>query len=302
MNTKLTVLQSAQDASVNFIIPTDNGFFESRFVRRDEGYIICYLSSHDGCNRGCRMCHLTATGQQSMHSATLADYHAQAETVLHHYEKITTQAGKDRYVNFNFMARGEPLANQTLLEEAPRLFTMLTEQAKRRGLFARFNVSTIVPKTFRGDLVSLFYPFTPTIYYSLYSVDSTFRAKWLPAAMPVEEALTNLKRYQDFSKKIVKIHFALIEGENDKAGQIIDCIEAIQRHPLIVEVNLVRYNPPGPAASVEASDYAYKQADALFKSAFGPTHVQTVQRVGFDVKASCGMFITDSDITTRETK
>ena len=75
------------------------------------------------------------------------------------------------------------------------------------------------------------------------------------------------------------------------AGQIIDCIEAIQRHQLVVEVNLVRYNPPGPDAGKEASEGAYKQAEALFKSAFGPAHVQTVQRVGFDVKASCGMFV-----------
>lgn len=51
------------------------------------------------------------------------------------------------------------------------------------------------------------------------------------------------------------------------------------------------YNPPGPDAGKEASEGAYKQAEALFKSAFGLAHVQTVQRVGFDVKASCGMFV-----------
>lgn len=292
MSTKLTVLQSAQDASVNFITPTDNGFFESRFVRRDEGYIICYLSSHDGCNRGCRMCHLTATWQTSMHSATLADFHAQAEAVLDHYEKITTQAGKDRYVNFNFMARGEPLANTTLLEEAPRLFTMLTEQAKRRGLLARFNVSTIVPKTFRGDLVSLFYPFTPTIYYSFYSAFPQFREKWLPNALSAGQALRLLQGYQAFTKKIIKIHHALIAGENDSEWQQQHVGLMCSMCELAVEFNLVRFNSP-TSEYAEASEEAYERAAAKL-SQFGK--VQIVRRVGFDVKASCGMFITGSDI------
>ena len=294
MSTKLTVLQSTQDASVNFVTPTENGFFESRFVRRDEDYIICYLSSHDGCNRGCRMCHLTATGQTSMHSATLDDYHAQAEAVLNHYEKLTAREGRDRYVNFNFMARGEPLVNKTLLEEAPRLFTMLTKQAKRRDLLARFNISTIMPKTFKGDLVSLFYPFAPTIYYSFYSTFTQFREKWLPNAMPYDQALRLLSDYQAFTKKIVKVHHALIAGENDSEWDQNQVGTVCATRNLTVEFNLVRFNSP-TSEYAEANEAAYERAAATLRS-YGK--VQIVRRVGFDVKASCGMFITGSDIPT----
>jgi len=291
---RLQVLKSATDESVNLVQPKGDGFFESRYVRRADDYLVCYLSSHSGCNRGCRMCHLTATRQTMFEHATAEDYYNQAKLVLDHYAAVTA-TGRPRAdsVNFAWMSRGEPLANEHLIDDPDRVFSLLYKLACRHSLYAKFNISTIMPRTLdrASRLIDIFTFVTPTIYYSLYSVDNTFRAKWLPAAMPVEEALADLKRYQDFSKKILKIHFALIEGENDKAGQIIDCIEAIQRHQLVVEVNLVRYNPPGPDAGKEASEGAYKQAEALFKSAFGPAHVQTVQRVGFDVKASCGMFV-----------
>ena len=293
--TRLQILKSATDESVNFVQPRGDGFFESRYVRRADDYLVCYLSSHSGCNRGCRMCHLTATRQTMFEHATAEDYYDQAKLVLDHYAAVTA-AGRTRAetVNFAWMSRDEPLANEHLIDDPDRVFRLLYKLACRHCLRAKFNISTIMPRTVRR-LVDIFTFVTPTIYYSLYSVDSAFRAKWLPAAMPVEEALADLKRYQDFSKKIVKIHFALIEGENDSAGQIIDCIEAIQRHQLLVEVNLVRYNPPGPDAGKEASEDAYKQAEALFRAAFGSAHVQTVQRVGFDVKASCGMFVGGDD-------
>jgi len=229
-----------------------------------------------------------------MHSATLDDYHAQAEAMLNHYEKRTTREGKDHYVNFNFMARGEPLANKTLLEEAPRLFTMLTNQAKRRDLLARFNISTIMPKTFKGDLVSLFYPFAPTIYYSFYSTFTQFREKWLPNAMPYDQALRLLSDYQAFTKKIVKVHHALIAGENDSEWDQNQVGTVCATRDLVVEFNLVRFNSP-TSEYAEANEEAYERAAATLRS-YGK--VQIVRRVGFDVKASCGMFITGADIST----
>ncbi len=296
---RLQVLYSATDASVNFVQPQGDGFFESRYVRRADDYIVCYLSSHNGCNRGCRMCHLTATRQTMFEHATAEDYYNQAKLVLDHYAAVSaTGQPLAADVNFAWMARGEPLANENLLHDPDRVFSLLYRLACRHGLHAKFNISTIMPRTLDrfGRLVDIFTLVTPTIYYSLYSTDSTFRAKWLPAAMPVEEALVDLKMYQDFSKKIVKIHFALIDGENDSEESIVNCIEAIRAHDLLVEVNLVRYNPPGPDTGSEASEDAYEMAHRLFADAFGAAHVQTVQRVGFDVKASCGMFVNNEVI------
>lgn len=292
--TRLQVLKSATDESVNFVQPRGDGFFESRYVRRADDYVVCYLSSHNGCNRGCRMCHLTATRQVMFEHATAEDYYAQAKLVLDHYAAVTaTGRLLAADVNFAWMSRGEPLANEHLIHDPDRVFSLLYKLACRHSLHAKFNISTIMPRTLDrvGRLVDIFTFVTPTVYYSLYSVDSTFRAKWLPAAMPVEEALADLKRYQDFSKKIVKIHFALIEGENDEDHDINNVIKAIRAQNLLVEVNLVRYNPPSPDAGREAPESRYRMAHKLFAEAFGDAHVQTVQRVGYDVKASCGMFV-----------
>ncbi len=73
------VLHSYEDKSVNFVF--DN-MLEARFVRRVEDYFIVYLSSHDGCNKACRFCHLTQTKQTSFNETTLEEYLIQAKTVL----------------------------------------------------------------------------------------------------------------------------------------------------------------------------------------------------------------------------
>ena len=73
------ILPSELDSSVNFIF--DN-MMEARYVQRVPDYFICYLSSHDGCNKACRFCHLTQTGQTSFNEAGVAQYVEQAKHVL----------------------------------------------------------------------------------------------------------------------------------------------------------------------------------------------------------------------------
>lgn len=286
---KLEVLNSQIDRSVNFVEEQLVGFLESRFVRKCDEYFIAYLSSQTGCNRGCTFCHLTATGQTSFVDSSHNDFMAQAIQIFKHYR---VQKNPAKYMHYNFMARGEPLANKILLDSGDELLTKLGQVAKEEGLPAKFNVSTIMPMTLKTSLTDIFHYINPTIYYSIYSTNPEWRQKWMPAAMDTNEALRMLKEYQDFSKKIVKLHYAFIANENDSAEEVNNICDAVEKHNLICEFNLVRYNPAAPDQGIESSDEVIARNIGIISNRFKfHTKVQMIPRVGFDVKASCGMFV-----------
>ena len=290
MTHPLKVLQSAEDPSVNFVEAQLAGFLEARYVRRCDDYFVAYLSSHTGCNRGCTFCHLTATGQTSFQPTTINDFVGQALQVFKHYRRQRPA----KYMHFAFMARGEPLANSHLLERGTELLGRLGQLARDEGLPAKFCVSTIVPATLRRSLVEVFGYTCPTLYYSLYSVREDFRQRWMPGAMPVEEALRVLADYQRFSKKILKIHFPLIEGANDSEEDLQAVCDAIDRHKIVAEYNLVRYNPATAEQGRESSGEVLEARLGLMRRRLGG-RVKAVDRVGADVYASCGTFYSDED-------
>lgn len=282
-------LNSQIDASVNFIEEQLVGFLESRYVRKVDNYFICYLSSQTGCNRGCKFCHLTVTKQISFTDATIEDFMRQWRVIEEHY---LASERPTQYVHFNFMARGEPLANKYLLREGDQLLHRLGKAAKYLGLKAKFNISTILPQTLNQPLEDIFQYIHPTIYYSLYSINKSFRQKWMPGAMGLDDALYALKCYQAFSKKIVKIHHAFIQGENDSEGDVEDMCTLLNQTGLIWEFNLVRYNPFSSEQGVETDPKRLGELLDLV-TFYAPGKVQMIPRVGRDVFASCGTFYND---------
>lgn len=280
------VLKSEIDKSVNFVEEQLVGFLESRYVRKVEDYFICYLSSQTGCNRGCKFCHLTVTGQTAFKDSDFQDFMNQAMQVFRHYR----QEKPAKIMHYNFMARGEALANKYLLDNADEILLALAQLAVKEKLNPKFNMSTIMPKTLNKSLTDIFKVVNPTMYYSLYSVDPAFRAKWLPAAMEVGEALDMLKEYQKVSKKIIKIHHTFIKGENDSLDQVRAMVNELDKRELVCEFNLVRYNPFSPDQGEESCQTTIER-NMKFLSENMKGKVQTIPRVGFDVKASCGMFV-----------
>lgn len=280
-------LESQIDRSVNFVEEQLTGFLESRYVRKVDDYFICYLSSQTGCNRGCKFCHLTVMGQTSFTDAPIGDFLTQWHNVEQHYIKSKSPA---KTVHFNFMARGEPLANKWLLNDGDLLLGQLGQLAKYRGLRSKFNISTIMPVTLSKSLCDVFHFIHPTIYYSLYSVKESFRQKWLPTAMSVPNAMGFLKEYQSYSKKIIKIHHTFIAGENDSLDDVKDMCELLELTGLLCEFNLVRYNPFSAEQGVESDQETLDRNVEYIRSRLAGK-VQVIPRVGFDVKASCGMFV-----------
>ena len=275
------------DKSVNFVENQLTGFLESRYVRKVDEYFICYLSSQTGCNRGCKFCHLTATNQTQFKDSDYQDFITQAIQVFRHYRKEKSPA---KYMHYNFMARGEVLANKNIIKDADKILFALADLSKQEKLIPKFNVSTILPKTFNKSLTDVFSIIHPTMYYSLYSLNPEFRNNWLPSASDPLYALDLFKDYQNLSKKILKIHYAFIKDENDALDDLKMMCNEINKRNLICEFNLVRYNPYSSIQGEESSEVIIQRNLDFLKTQF-KGKVQIIPRVGFDVKASCGMFV-----------
>lgn len=286
---EFTGYKSAQDASVNWDRATEVGRLEARYVRRCSDYFVVYLSSQTGCDQGCRMCHLTATGQTRLRDATFADMIEQAQTVLDYYRREEPPA---RTVHFNFMARGEPLASRVLLADADGLLAKLSQLAVALNLRPRHLISTIYPKEIANRaLEDIFLTQHPELHYSIYSMSERFRRRWLPKALPAEAALDGLTSWQRSTHKFITLHHAYIAGENDTEGDVHAICDALEERRLMAHVNIVRYNPFDPSRhGIEPSEEIIARNAAIYRSRLPKSRVSVIARVGYDVAASCGMF------------
>lgn len=289
--TNIQQLNSLQDQSVNFIFSGDYpGKMEARYVRRKDYYLACYLSSQTGCNQMCKMCHLTATQQFQMSDVDLDGYMQQAEEVLRYYRSQNRPA---KVIHFNFMARGEALNNSHLIKKGDySVLESLAKLAWSHNLHPRFNISTIIPKQFNDvDLVDCFPIIYPDFYYSIYSVNPEFRKEWLRNAQPVDAALTKLYRWQEITKKVVKMHWAFIKGENDNKDDVLSLCKTIKDSGLKCDINIVRYNPHSEEYGEESDEKSFKNNLILMENTLPcNTKIDIIPRVGFDVFGSCGMF------------
>jgi 23S rRNA (adenine2503-C2)-methyltransferase len=286
LSTTVRKLASKLDPTLALIFPAKRGKFEARYVQRSTDYFSAYVSSHSGCTMACKFCHLTATGATSFRHATLDTYLMQLDGILKHYDELKRPVAK---MHVNFMARGEPLANSTVVNNYPTLYEHFRMRALVREIDMRMNISTIMPKTMlQRELYDVFGEKPVHLYYSLYSTDTKFRREWMPHAMDVDSALDKLKRFQDRTNQDITFHWALIKNQNDDIEQIKQLASKLQSYNFKAKFNLVRYNPPD-ATSEEAADVRLREAFDILKEAFKETDKgksKIVTRVGFDVYAS----------------
>lgn len=280
-------LDSLEDASVNFVSQiTPKEALECRYVRREPRKASLYISSQTACAMACRMCHLTQTGQNSGRDATATEIYGQAVKLLQY---LSTKAPAD-IIHWNFMARGEPLSNPNVNSETFRLIQEATN-AWVPGHRGRFHLSTIMPSSVNYDRLRSLFDVPVTLYYSLYSLDGEWRRRWLPRATPVYEAMRQLAKWQHDTRQMVVIHHALIAGENDSPEDAEQVANLVLRNKLHCDFRLVVYNPANSKCGSPADDESVYHYKTKLEELLPLSKVKAIARVGFDVKASCGMFV-----------
>lgn len=230
-------------------------------------------------------CHLTQKGLTNDVNVSSNVFRQQVFFVLAAISK-SGLVPSDFHVNF--MARGEPFLNPELSSEELYRAISLLIGSYWPGKRIEFKISTIVPLEIKiRDL-----PRPVDLYYSMYSTSNSFRKKWLPKAMPIPLALRHLKYLVDTTGSRLYIHHALIRGQNDSVEDAQSCIDEIRQvltvdYPL--NLNIVKFNTPDVDKWQETDDEQVVRYVDVWKQAGFQT--QVVNRVGFDVAASCGMFI-----------
>lgn len=290
-----TTHPSDADASVNHTLAhADGGIWETRWVQRSKDYGIVYVSSHTGCAFSCRFCHLTATKQTMMTPADENIYLAQLRQSLGTYRQRREEGlpAIDK-LHINFMARGEPLDNPTVLHKGSELFAEMehTVHTVQPHLDTHFLLSSILPNTLTIPLADVLTHPQAHLYYSLYSLNPQFRKRWVPKALPATVGLDLCQEYQKATGKRVVLHWAFIEGQNDSEQDIDEMLEAVAQRQLRAKFNLVRYNPHDQRHGVETEEAKLQHLFAKIQRRLGDPESRIVPRVGFDVKASCGMFV-----------
>jgi adenine C2-methylase RlmN of 23S rRNA A2503 and tRNA A37 len=200
-------------------------------------------------------------------------------------------------VHVNFMARGEPLDNPVVRNNWAALSTEIRDIIKQvvNTSLVKFKISTILPDTmeFPTALIDNFKKgITPEIYYSMYSVDADFRKRWIPKAMAVDKALPLIKVMMKEGIKVT-FHHALIKGENATLTDAKAFVKTIQKYDIVdAKFNLVRYNPYSPMQGVEPNDKMIMNYLSVINNCGLFRSVKMIPKVGPDVQAACGMFVT----------
>lgn len=289
------VLVSALDASVNFVEPYGSSQVEARYVRRCEDYFIVYVSSQTGCKKACRFCHLTQSGQTVDDDVAIEDIVAQARTVLGHYDQQVAAGAQPpaRRVHFNFMSRGEVFANEQVRARGDELVLALAQLAGERGLHPVMKFSTIIPRELEDvAFTDIFSATAPDLYYSLYTMDESVRRRWMPKAISAEAGLDKLVAWQQDTSKMPMLHWAFIDGVNDDERTVYGIVNAVNARSLrVAGVNLVAYNPFSERQGREPSAQIIERNAQILEQGLPGARIYAVPRVGFDVKASCGMFV-----------
>jgi 23S rRNA (adenine2503-C2)-methyltransferase len=229
----------------------------------------------------CRFCHSTELNTQVM-NLSFGDI---TDAVLAANEKM--QLPNDKPLLVSFMGLGEPVMNLWNMVDA-----MLEIRAAYPKNQVRFAFATIMPKIRTTEFFILAQQIKQAalnvkVHLSLHAPFDSVRQQLIPQAGPVVESIIALEWYREHTGNPVEIHYALIEGVNDRPLDAVRLAHWLEGRT--IPVKILSFNPkegepfqPSPIP-VRVSFMEALERDGVTVEFYAPN--------GRDIGTSCGMFL-----------
>jgi 23S rRNA (adenine2503-C2)-methyltransferase len=256
----------ARDGTLKVLFRTHDGKpVEAVLMRYRDGRRSVCVSSQSGCPLTCTFC---ATGQMQFgRNLTAGEILDQAL----HFRRLEPI---DHVV---FMGMGEPMLNLDPVLEAARLLPDVGVTHRRT------TISTVgwLPglRRFVDEVAEPI-----RLALSLHAPTGALRSELMPVndRYPLEEVLSECRRYVGLRGRKVFVEYVLLAGVNDSA----EYARALSRllDPKLFKVNLIPYNPTG------AYDGSSREQIARFKAVLDRARLPATVRLtrGRDIAAACG--------------
>lgn len=281
----LDTMKSKLDKTVKYVFQLDGGLItEVSYINKDDGKDILCVATQTGCGLGCRFCFMTDTIGKIRVLPISGQEIADMVSAVH---RDLNLAQNQRMLLISYMGCGEPLCNLSGVLGSMHLL-------ERKYKPIRFAIATLIPSYLWGDFFYLtnqvqIYKFNLKLHLSLHFTDDAIRKEWMPNALPIGPAIAALEFYRKLTGNSVELHYALIDGVNDRHVDVWSLGELLRNRD--IPVKLLYYNEREVISEKRSGDHTVE----LFMEELDAQGVKNEYYVppGLSVGASCGQFLMD---------
>ncbi len=282
--------------------------------RTDRNKYSIFISSSVGCYMKCKFCHLTLKNSKHIKIEEDQVFENLKEAIIDVAEFNPDL--RNRYVKLSWMGMGDAMNKPDMVHNVSlRILDWIFENGYAIGLDG-VDLSTVMPKLSNNGWIKKFhalerqlreYPINPIYsmdnieftngYYShknifrlFYSVSSAIqdrREVVIPNAMPIIDAVKQLKEYEENGKYTLILHHLLVHDLNDSEEELRELINFVNKDFKDNELRILRYNFCTKSHYKESERFIKQIRDLSDEINFIKVQVSP----GTEVSAACGQFI-----------
>jgi 23S rRNA (adenine2503-C2)-methyltransferase len=281
----LEKVRSMVDNTVKYIFLAQNQIVEFSYINKGDGKDIICAPTQTGCNLKCKFCFLSDY-DLVVRNLTPDEIESCIKFVVDDLNLLIVPEKNDVLL-ISYMGCGEPLLNTSEVVEASR---RVMRRYHEKYKVVRFAVASLIP---RMDAMLHFIQIVKSVgiplkfHLSLHFTEDELRKKMMPGAMPLAESVAAVELFMHYTGNSAEIHYALIEGVNDRAEDILALIRLLKHRS--IPVKFLAYNEK------PSLDYRQSQKIAYFRSVLEAEGIKTEFYLppGSDIGSSCGQFLMD---------